>query len=105
MTASYPWYTLQDEKKGLPREHWDLRHGFIYKSVQRITLGSLANDEPPEEVTLYDQPAVDRGKLRVAGPFTVETLQSYEPLAPETSRRPASTTSGWRLSRSASSST
>jgi adenine-specific DNA-methyltransferase len=51
--------------------------------VQRITLGSLANDEPPEEVTLYDQPAVDRGKLRVAGPFTVETLQSYEPLAPE----------------------
>jgi adenine-specific DNA-methyltransferase len=83
MTASYPWYTLQDEKKGLPREHWDLRHGFIYKTVQRITLGSLANDEPPEEVTLYDQPAVDRGKLRVAGPFTVETLQSYEPLAPE----------------------
>jgi adenine-specific DNA-methyltransferase len=83
MTASYPWYTLQDEKKGLPREHWDLRHGFVYKSVQRITLGSLANDEPPEEVTLYDQPAVDRGKLRVAGPFTVETLQSYEPLAPE----------------------
>ncbi|MBK7673300.1 MAG: site-specific DNA-methyltransferase [Candidatus Accumulibacter sp.] len=83
MTASYPWYTLQDEKKGLPREHWDLRHGFLYKTVQRITLGSLANDEPPEEVTLYDQPAVDRGKLRVAGPFTVETLQSYEPLAPE----------------------
>ncbi|WP_300337393.1 site-specific DNA-methyltransferase [Accumulibacter sp.] len=83
MTASYPWYTLQDEKKGLPREHWDLRHGFLYKTVQRVTLGSLANDEPPEEVTLYDQPAVDRGKLRVAGPFTVETLQSYEPLAPE----------------------
>ena len=82
MTASYPWYTLQDEKRGLPREHWDLRHGFLYKTVQRITLGSLANDEPPEEVTLYDQPAVDRAKLRVAGPFTVETLQSYEPLAP-----------------------
>jgi hypothetical protein len=29
------------------------------------------------------KPAVDRAKLRVAGPFTVETLQSYEPLAPE----------------------
>jgi adenine-specific DNA-methyltransferase len=57
MTASYPWYTLQDEKKGLPREHWDLRHGFVYKSVQRITLGSLANDEPPE----------DRDALRPAG--------------------------------------
>jgi adenine-specific DNA-methyltransferase len=62
---------------------WDLRHGFDYKTVQRITLGSLANDEPPEDVTLYDQPSVDRKKLRVAGPFTVETLQSYEPLAPD----------------------
>ncbi len=83
MTASYPWYTLQDEKQGLPREQWDVRHGFDYKTVQRITLGSLANDEPPEEVTLYDQPAINKKKLRVAGPFTVETLQSYEPLAPE----------------------
>lgn len=83
MTASYPWYTLHDEKQGLPREQWDVRHGFDYKTVQRVTLGSLANDEPPEEVTLYDQPAINKKKLRVAGPFTVETLQSYEPLAPE----------------------
>lgn len=83
MTASYPWYVLEDEKKGLPRDQWDVRHGFDYKKVQRITLGSLANDEPPEEVTLYDQPAADKKKLRVAGPFTVETLQSFEPLAPE----------------------
>jgi adenine-specific DNA-methyltransferase len=51
--------------------------------VQRVTLGSLANDEPPETVTLYDQPFTDKKKLRVAGPFTVETLQSYEPLVPE----------------------
>jgi adenine-specific DNA-methyltransferase len=83
MTASYPWYVLEDEKKGIPRDQWDVRHGFDYKKVQRVTLGSLANDEPPEEVTLYDQPAVDKKKLRVAGPFTVETLQSFEPLAPE----------------------
>jgi adenine-specific DNA-methyltransferase len=83
MTASYPWYVLEDEKKGLPREHWDVRHGFDYKKVRRVTLGSLANDEPPDEVTLYDQPAVDKKKLRVAGPFTVETLQSFEPLSPE----------------------
>ncbi len=83
MTASYPWYVLEDEKKGLAREQWDVRHGFDYKKVQRVTLGSLANDEPPEEVTLYDQPALDKKKLRVAGPFTVETLQSFEPLAPD----------------------
>ena len=83
MTASFPWYVLTDEKNGLAREHWDVRHGFDYKTVQRVTLGSLANDEPPETVTLYDQPVADKKKLRVAGPFTVETLQSYEVLAPE----------------------
>ncbi|MDS4013156.1 MAG: site-specific DNA-methyltransferase [Candidatus Accumulibacter sp.] len=83
MTASFPWYTLTDEQAGLAREAWDVRHGFDYKKVQRVTLGSLANDEPPEEVTLFDQPAIDKKKLRVAGPFTVETLQSFEPLAPE----------------------
>ncbi len=83
MTATFPWYTLQDEKAGLQREVWDVRHGFDYKKVQRITLGSLANDEPPEEVTLFDNPTVDRKKLRISGPFTVETLQSFEPLAPD----------------------
>ena len=60
-----------------------VRHGFDYKKVQRVTLGSLANDEPPEEVTLFDQTAVDKKKLRISGPFTVETLQSFEPLAPD----------------------
>ncbi len=83
MTATFPWYTLHDEKAGLQREVWDVRHGFDYKKVQRITLGSLANDEPPEEVTLFDNPAVDKKKLRISGPFTVETLQSFDPLAPD----------------------
>lgn len=46
-------------------------------------LETIANDEPPEEETLYDQPEVDRKKLRVSGPFTVETLQNFEPVAPE----------------------
>ena len=83
MTATFPWFTLHDEKAGLQREVWDVRHGFDYKKVQRVTLGSLANDEPPEEVTLFDNPAVDKKKLRISGPFTVETLQSFEPLAPD----------------------
>ncbi len=83
MTATFPWYTLKDEKAGLQREVWDVRHGFDYKTVQRVTLGSLANDEPPEEVTLFDQPTPDKKKLRIAGPFTVETLQSFDPLSPE----------------------
>lgn len=77
MTATYPWYRLADTTGE------DIRHGFVYKTVPHVTLKSLANDEPPETETLFDQPEVDKKKLRVAGPFTVETLQSFEPLAPD----------------------
>ncbi|MHA1795323.1 MAG: DNA methyltransferase, partial [Promethearchaeota archaeon] len=77
MTATFPYYKLYDEKGG------DIRQGFIYKKVPHITLKSLANDEPPEEETLYDKPEIDRKKLRVSGPFTVETLQSFDPVPPE----------------------
>lgn len=77
MTATYPWYKLADTAAG------DIRHGFVYKTVPHVTLKSLANGEPPDTETLFDQPEVDKKKLRVAGPFTVETLQSFEPLAPD----------------------
>ena len=77
MTATFPWYKLVD------LVGQDVRHGFVYKTVPHVTLKSLANDEPPETETLYDQPEVDKKKLRVAGPFTVETLQNFEPIAPE----------------------
>ena len=77
MTATFPWYKLVDVTGQ------DVRHGFVYKTVPHVTLKSLANDEPPETETLYDQPEVDKKKLRVAGPFTVETLQNFEPIAPE----------------------
>ncbi|MBP7638232.1 MAG: hypothetical protein KBA18_10185, partial [Kiritimatiellae bacterium] len=61
----------------------NVRYGFVYKKVPHITLKSIANNEPPEEETLYDQPLEDKKRLRVAGPFTVETLQNYEPVSPE----------------------
>ena len=77
MTATFPWYKLADAAGQ------DIRHGFIYKTVPHVTLKSLANDEPPDTETLYDQPEQDKKRLRVTGPFTVETLQSFEPLAPE----------------------
>ena len=32
---------------------------------------------------LFDKPEKDNSKLRVSGPFTVETLQNYEPVSPE----------------------
>ncbi len=77
MTATFPWYKLVDVSGQ------DVRHGFVYKSVPHVTLKSLANNEPAEAETLYDQPEQDKKKLRVAGPFTVETLQNFEPIAPE----------------------
>ena len=77
MTAVFPYYKLYDENQS------DIRQGFIYKTVPHITLKSLANDEPPATETLYDQPEIDKKLLRVSGPFTVETLQNYEPINPE----------------------
>jgi adenine-specific DNA-methyltransferase len=76
MTAVFPYYKLYDETKG------DIRQGFVYKTVPHITLKSLANDEPAQEETLYDQPLTDKSMLRVSGPFTVETLQNFEPVSP-----------------------
>jgi adenine-specific DNA-methyltransferase len=77
MTSTFPYYRLHDEGGG------DIRQGFKYKSVPHITLKSIANDEPPDEEILYDQPLEEKSRLRVAGPFTVETLQSDEALTPE----------------------
>ncbi len=77
MTATFPYFKLYDEKGE------DIRQGFVYKKVPHIMLGQIAQGEPATEETLYDQPEADKKKLRVAGPFTVETLQSFEPVPPE----------------------
>jgi len=77
MMATYPYYTLADP------EGKDVRVGFNYKTVPHITLKSIANDEEPEMEVLYDQPQEDKRKLRVSGPFTVETLQSFNVISPE----------------------
>ena len=76
-TAVYPYYELFD------KEGKDIRQGFIYKKVPHITLKALANDLPFDEETLYDQPLEDKKRMRVSGPFTVETLQSYNIKSPE----------------------
>jgi adenine-specific DNA-methyltransferase len=77
MTAVLPYYKLHDE------DLRDVRLGFLYKEVPHITLRNIANDEPPETEIFYDQPEQDKKLLRVSGPFTVETLQNFEPISPE----------------------
>ncbi|MCW5875639.1 MAG: site-specific DNA-methyltransferase [Anaerolineales bacterium] len=69
MSAKYPYYRLKDESS--------ISMGFEYKTVPHITLKSLANDEEPAQEILYDQPLEVKDLVRVAGPFTVESLSPH----------------------------
>ena len=70
LTAVYPAYELVDEARGIDA-------GLKYKTVKRVTLGSIANSEPAEEIVLVDQPIANAKKTRVSGPFTFEALSRY----------------------------
>lgn len=67
MTATFDYYKLAHEEQGVGS-------GFVYKTVPHITLKSIANNEPPAQEILYDQPEIDKTKMRVTGPFTMEAL-------------------------------
>lgn len=67
MTTNFDYYKLAHPSEGVGS-------GFQYKTVPHITLKSIANKEPPAEETLYDQPAINRKKTRITGPFTVEAV-------------------------------
>ena len=67
MTASFVYYKLAHPSEGVGS-------GFQYKTVPHVTLKSIANNEPPAEETLYDQPLINRKKTRITGPFTVEAV-------------------------------
>src|SRR6266511_3116183 len=63
-------------------EHYRTRDGspasgFFYRTVERVTLKSLAYDLEPEKVEMADQPEIDRDAIRVTGPFEVLTLGRY----------------------------
>lgn len=111
MGSKYPWYLLADTPEGqakeqsvlghaLPRRPFncDIRQGFVYERVQHITLKSIANNVDIQEgvgreeidaaikrhadfQSLYDKPYEDKKKIRVAGPFTVESLSPHRSLA------------------------
>ena len=75
ITQVYPWYRLADEGRGVDG-------GLVYKTVPHVKLGDIANGVPSKEETLWDRPLVEKGKVRVTGPFTVEALPEpvIEPL-------------------------
>ncbi len=111
MGSRYPYYLLADSPEGRLRESdlsgmplppaettGDIRHGFVYGRVARIQPNTIANNpdikegmsrEEIEEAIrrhadfelLYDKPYEDKKKVRVAGPFTVESLSPHRSLA------------------------
>jgi adenine-specific DNA-methyltransferase len=111
MGARFPYYILADSPEGRAKESSlsaaplppaettnDIRHGFVYERVQHVTLKSIANNPDivegmtREEIDaairkhaefelLYDKPYEDNKKVRVAGPFTVESLSPHRSLA------------------------
>ncbi|MBI4547861.1 MAG: site-specific DNA-methyltransferase [Ignavibacteriae bacterium] len=67
MTAMFEYYELAHPDEGVGS-------GFRYKTVPHVTLKSIANNEPPAQETLYDQPYQDNSRTRVTGPFTMEAV-------------------------------
>ena len=67
MSATFDYYKLAHEEQGVGS-------GFVYKAIPRIALKTIANGEEPNREIQYDQPEIDKTKVRVTGPFTVEAL-------------------------------
>ena len=67
ITALFDYFSLAKPQDGVTG-------GFSYRTVPHITLRSIANNEPAAAETLYDQPEIDKGKVRVTGPFTLEAV-------------------------------
>ena len=116
MAAKYPYYYLADSPDGvkkdaevtgkLPPDYkttGDIKKGFVYKRVPHVTLKSIANNPDIKEgmkrdeidaaiarhaetETLYDQPYEDNKRIRVTGPFTVESLSPHRVLTTDEER-------------------
>jgi len=107
MSAKFPYYLLADSSEGTKKEaeltgripttyktESDIRKGFVNTSVPHVTLKCIANNPDIKEgmtnkeideaiarhaetETLYDQPYEDNKRVRVTGPFTVESLSPH----------------------------
>lgn len=125
MSARYPWFLLADSPEGQRKEaeitgkvaptyktEADVKKGFVYKRVPHVTLKSIANNPDIKEgmtreaidaailrhadtELLYDKPYEDQKRVRVTGPFTVESLSPHRVL-PADDERPASEQHGQR---------
>jgi adenine-specific DNA-methyltransferase len=111
MAAKFPYYLLADSPDGIKKEteltakvppeyetEGDIRRGFVYRRVPHATLKSIANNPDIKEemkteeivaaiaryadtAMLYDDPYVDNKRIRVCGPFSVESLSPHRVLS------------------------
>ena len=116
ISAKFPYFLLADSPDGLRKEaevtgkmspeyktSGDIRRGFVYRRVPHVTLKSIANNPDIKEgmtreeidgaiarhaetETLYDKPYEDAKRIRVTGPFTVESLSPHRVLSTEDER-------------------
>ncbi len=92
MTSQFPYYKLADPEG-------DVRKGLVCKRIPHITLKSIATNPDiksgmsqreidaailrhAESEILYDQAEEDTHKVRVSGPFTVESLSPHSTVVP-----------------------
>jgi adenine-specific DNA-methyltransferase len=124
MTGRFPYYLLSDSPEGVKKEaelsgkmpppyktEGDIRKGFVYQRVPHVTLKSIANNPDIKEgmsrdqidqailrhaetETLYDKPYEDKGRLRVTGPFTVESLSPHRTISVDAKKQMAEKPSG-----------
>lgn len=70
LSARFDFYRMLDPDRGIDG-------GLSYESVQHIQPSMLAEDREIPKVPLRTKPKVDRSKVRISGPFTVEGLSRY----------------------------
>jgi adenine-specific DNA-methyltransferase len=117
MAAKFPYYLLADSPEGIKKEaeltgkrppdheaESNVKKGFVYKRVPHVTLGAITNNPDIKEgmkrqqidaaiakhadtETLYDQPYEDSKRVRVCGPYSVESLSPHRTISAEEKRR------------------
>ncbi len=116
MAARYPYYVLADSPDGVAKEAEltrqvppsypttsDIKKGFVCKRVPHVTLRSITNNPDIKEgmsrdeveatiarhaetEILFDKPFEDNRRIRVTGPFTVESLSPHRVLSTDDER-------------------
>ncbi|MCL2647111.1 MAG: site-specific DNA-methyltransferase [Phycisphaerales bacterium] len=127
MCGRFSYYLLADSSEGIKKEaeisgkmplsnktDGDIRRGFVYERVLHVTLKSIANNPDIKEgmtrkqideaiarhadtETLYDRPYEDKKRLRVTGPFTVESLSPHRTISVEEKKQRAEGKDGMKI--------